>query len=188
MKNQNKAVGFNVNVRTIENEENSSSSEIMIESEVGGQSLVLTAMLEGVDPDKLPVVEFTRANAQQLREYNRSTKQDAKAGFQIKLNDVPAYGIFQFADGSFKQDNLFDILITSVGNARQSEGMQRAMIDRAQRYAHNVKCNLAAYKHFFGELTEEQTAWMNENSVSYEHEVAVAKERAKLANGGQNND
>lgn len=134
------------------------------------------------------IIEVCPAHPEQLREYNRSTKQAATAGFQVKLNGVPAYSFFILPDGSIKQDNLFDIMITAVGNARQSEGMVRAMIDKAQRYACDVKRNIATYNHFYGELTEEQKAWMLENTVSYEHEMEVAKQRAKLRNGGTTND
>lgn len=175
------SVNFAVHVEQIEENNQTELFKLHVSNEAG---LQLTVMLDGVDPEKLPVIEIVRANAQQLREYNRSTKQAAVQGFQIKLNDVPAYGIFAFADGSFKQDNLFDIMITAVGNARQSEGMTRAMIDRAQRYAHDVKRNIATYNHFYGSLTDEQKAWMQENTVSYEHEMQVAKEAAKLRNGG----
>lgn len=180
-KKKDNGVNFAVNVEQTENENQAELFQLHVSNEAG---LRLTVMLDGVDPEKLPMIEIVRANAQQLREYNRSTKQKSIQGFQVKLNDVPAYGIFAFADGSFKQDNLFDIMITAVGNARQSEGMVRAMIDRAQRYAHDVKRNIQTYNHFYGTLTDEQKAWMQENTVSYEHEMSVAKEAAKLRNGG----
>jgi len=188
---ENKVIGFMVNAEITQNGEPLEFHKSFMNSysvNPEGQGVLINLNLHGIDEDKQPNILITRANTQQLREYNRSTKQNAKAGFQIQLNDVPAYGIFQFEDGSYKCDNLFDLMITAVGNARQAEGMTRAMIDRTQRYGHDVKRHLTAYKNFFGDLSEDQKQWMKENTLSYEEELAAHKQMLKTRNGGQDND
>lgn len=135
---------------------------------------------------KDPIIEITSFTANELTDFNSKLQSENKAaaGFKITINGGVIFIATKMVNGAIEVNNLFDELIDVAGSARQADAFLRSTIDRAQRYAHGAKQNLQTYNHFFGALTEDQKKWMEENTVSYEHEIAVAKESARLKNGG----
>lgn len=153
----------------------------------GGDHFEITLKAHDFGEDqKDPKVKFMSFTDEELVNFNSKIKDETKAvaGFRISINDGVLFVVTKMSNGSIQAVNLFDELLDLSGNLRQADSFLRQSIDRAQRYAHDIKRNIATYNHFYGELTEDQKAWMLENTSSYEHEIEVAKISAKTRNGG----
>lgn len=108
-------------------------------------------------------------------------------GYSIKIANNVMFNVFLLADGSHEYENLHSDLLTLASNAVSQAGWLRGAVQNANGYAHTVKNYVETYRHFYGEMTEEQKAWMTTNLPSFEQAVAEAQARAKTKNQ-QDND
>lgn len=135
----------------------------------------------GDNPDiiQMPAVSLQWVGQRGIDDYAERKRKKVTTGYSIKMAENVLFNVFILKDGTHEYENLYDDLLNISGNLSSQASYLRGAVQNANGYAHTVKNYVETFQHFYGPLTDEQKTWMDENTVSFEHAVEVAKLKAK---------